>query len=71
MSNNTTTNRHRSRRPYIEPYKFIPLWHVWQENKKMQEDRLLWAYANESDSAIDYIRGEISRLSNNLRIFFN
>jgi hypothetical protein len=68
---NTKTNRHIARQPHIEPYKFIPLWQVWQENKKMQQDRLLWAYANESDSAIDYLQKEITRLNNNLKIFFN
>jgi len=67
----TTKNRHIERQPYIQPHTFIPLWYVWQTNKKTQQERLLWAYANESESAIDYLQKKIKRLNNNLKIFFN
>lgn len=67
----TTKNRHIERQPYIQPHVFIPLWYVWQTNKKTQQERLLWAYANELDSAIEYLIAEIDRLNNNLQQHLN
>lgn len=62
---------HIARKPYIQPYCFIPVWEVFQDSKNRQQDRLLWAYANDLDNAIDYLNAEIDRINNNLQQFFN
>lgn len=66
-----TQNKHISRKPYIQPYCFIPVWKVLQDSKKRQQERLLWAYANDLDNAIDYLKAEIDRININLQQFFN
>lgn len=67
----TTNNRHRNRRPYIDPVAFIPEWEVYQTNIQVQTDRLIYAYATEDDVLVGYLHSDIERMQEKLKPFLN